>query len=144
MPPNPHQCDRPVAVEGELGRWLRFSQRLFLLLLLGTLVGGAWTGWQARIVMHRKAIGRAIEHRHSSVFWITPTFRENSDLFLKGFKLVRPGDQSTRISWLRRLLGDQDADAILFGARNLDREAMDAFPEADIYVAVPATYSLLR
>lgn len=93
--------------------WLRFRLRTLLLALTATSVLTGWLGWNARYVRERRAllVGKQ---------WET----------LRGGKLPTPS-----ISWIRRMMGDEATQFLLFeyepSPEQFDR-ATRLFPEATI------------
>ena len=104
-------------------RWFRFSLRTMFVLLT---VFGVWLGWEYRVVAERNAVRRFIED-HGGAF---RTLDKNNPAY------------KPRLPWVRRLLGDEPAAAVLlpFDVANSQglyhhRESMEraqsAFPEAE-------------
>ena len=80
-----------------------------------------------RIVAHRRAVADRINGGTASVVWEGVSWMENVDLCIQGNK-------SRQLPWFRRMLGDRNATAVLFWSLPIDRETVEAFPEADIYI----------
>jgi hypothetical protein len=98
-------------------------QVLIVLALLAMLPLG-WLGWQATIVQHRRAMRDRIEASGGKVRTPGPLAIIQSDV---------------DISRIRRLLGDEFYHAIFFDRplTAADREAIEAFPEAQVGARAP-------
>lgn len=105
-----------------------FSLRMLLAILTVTCGLLGWTGWQSRMVAHRKTVARSLEARYGTDFRI---LWEDTE-FSEGTELLVAGNKAKRISWFRRWLGDKNAQALLFNHLPVTNDAREAFPEADI------------
>ena len=117
-------------------RWFRFSLRTFVLLV--ALVG-AWLGWQARIVQHRKAVfAQLVEAQVSYVIERQSHngIERECDWHSGAIVGASPQDESRGPSWTRRLLGDFTVSQLGFDRplTAADRLAIEAFPEAGVEV----------
>ncbi len=120
-------------------RWLtpRFSLRT---LLLATTLVALWLGWNHRVVQRRLEArqlilqdgGVVFVQRQSKVF---PLAADGQPTIASGLTYDLIG-QSPRITWVRRLLGDDTVDLVMIrpaaGNRISRSEVAAAFPEADI------------
>ena len=124
------------APETSRRRWWQSTEwNVLLVLALVVAIGLGWLGWQASIVRHRRAIGRQFETdgevRFGRMMYASkkivisppPLFRE-----------IHPADPRCAVSQVRRLLGDQEVRFIEFWRplTAADRQAMEAFPEAEV------------
>jgi hypothetical protein len=99
-------------------------------LLIGISILAGLLGWIARersVVANRLAICRELEERDIDVLW-------EGDVCSDPVELCFPGNKSRRIGFLRRWLGDKNADAVLIINLPAPRSAVEAFPEADIFL----------
>jgi uncharacterized SAM-binding protein YcdF (DUF218 family) len=115
-------------------RWFQFSlATLFVLVTLCAIFFG-WLAREWEIVRHRKVLLGQIEASDANVFTGGQATFKHSPVI----KIVRHGDHAFRISKLRQRFGDTSVTDILFRRQltDADREAVKAFPDADIY-AIP-------
>jgi hypothetical protein len=108
---------------------MRYRLRTLLIVVAAIGSGLGWIGWQQRIVTARRAESSRLEQcGEGLIAWEDePGFHENIELFIEG-------DDSRRISAVRRWLGDRNAEELLFlNSASKKRKAIDLFPEADIY-----------
>jgi len=104
--------------------------RLRTLLIVMTAIGAAfgWIALQYRIVTYRKAVALQLNERGDSVVRPGIAWGESEEREAEG-------DKSRRVSTFRRWLGDENVEAIfLHNADQDSREAIEAFPEANIYL----------
>jgi hypothetical protein len=104
---------------------MRFSLRTLLIVVLVAGLGLAWIASQYRIVAERRTIRNALEGDEAAFYHGVPG--ERCERYIEGDKLRRP-------SQFRLWLGDETVDSILFhDIEAPKRDAVHAFPEADIY-----------
>ncbi|HEY2837996.1 MAG TPA: hypothetical protein VGJ26_02525 [Pirellulales bacterium] len=92
-----------------------------------------WLAWQERLVRNRQAMRRQIEQSGGAVFV------QDMDWLSSGeSRTIRAGNYGSKVSSLRRWLGDERADFICFDRQltDEDRRAISAFSEAEI-TAIP-------
>jgi hypothetical protein len=105
-----------------------FSYRLRTLFVVVTVVAGM-AGWVMHQVHERHVMRSRIEASGG-------VFREMQG---GGFIMIRESDPSRRVSALRKLLGDNDEETIVFPHQpsTADMEAAAFFPEAEVLSNVP-------
>ena len=105
---------------------MRFRLRTLMIVLAIVAAVLSWVGHEGRIVTKRRSLMSGLQGR-MQVYLLSEA--------PKGVKLVAKGNKSRGVSSLRRWLGDEDETVILFLSPFTERqEAIEAFPEADIYV----------
>jgi len=109
-----------------------------------TLVA-VWLGWNQHVVQRRLAArtlilqdgGVVFVRRDSRVFPIGP---DGNPTFARGLMYDLMGDEP-RITWVRRLLGDDAVDLVMIRPESENRmprkEVSQTFPEADILTTGP-------
>jgi hypothetical protein len=106
---------------------MRYHLRTLLATL--TVIGGClgWVTWQQRIVVERRSISRQLVERDEAVvIWEGVGWGESVNLIVAG-------DPSTRVSVIRRWLGDENAQAMVLIEEIEIGPIVASFPEADIY-----------
>ena len=108
---------------------MRYNLKGVFVFLSCIAVTTCWVGWQYRIVTERRAICRALMgNDEGTVIFEGTGWGEN-------FERIVEADESRRINIVRRWLGDENAQAIVFNsAASPKRLAIEAFPEANVYI----------
>jgi hypothetical protein len=113
-----------------------FRYRLRTLLIGLTAIGGClgWLSWQKRIVANRNVVSRQLEQEkfEALVIW-----EWEGDSCGEPVKLIVEGDQSRRVSVIRKWLGDENVQSIVLAPHIDFRPITNSFPEADVYYFDP-------
>jgi hypothetical protein len=97
--------------------WLTHERTVLLVITLVAATGLGWLGWQFQIVSHRRAMLERLEESAT-------------------MKCDVPDPRSNLLT-IRQLLGDEQISSIRFHSEPTaaDREAIGAFPEAEVWGA---------
>jgi len=132
---------RETALRQRTRRWWRFSLRT---LLVGVTVLAVWLGWNANVILQRKAMRRWIEQVGGRAAVDGQTAELSGETYLPLF-WRQADERSWRITPWRRLMGDQPLDVIVIppgvGAGNIRLIRM-LFPEVRMinqFASEPAT-----
>jgi hypothetical protein len=113
----------------------RFQFRLRTLLIGVTLfcVFGGYVGWQAKILKQRKMLASELSQHGGAIVWSSEESKMHPGSQFIASEKVTYRWPYPQASWLRRLLGDDYALAILHS--RISDEVLDqiraAFPEAE-------------
>ena len=124
----------PTQLAADLNRSVRMTgmrYKLRTLMVMVTIVacGLGWIAAQKRIVDKRQTCARLLYERGDGIVVLADAVKSEHT-----YKIERNGDQSCRISAVRRWLGDHKAEAILFfGSERIDPSVVHEFPEADVW-----------
>jgi hypothetical protein len=104
--------------------WLTHERAVLVVIALLAMLPLGWLGWQAAIVQYRRAMRERIQASGGTINTPGPLAIIQSD---------------ADIPKIRRLLGDEFYHAIIFDRplTAADREAIAAFPEAQVGVKPP-------
>jgi hypothetical protein len=101
-------------------RWFRFSLRTLFVVVTVLVAFGYWLGSNINVVYQRQAI-----RERGDILFGTGSAEENERILRVAKSTAKP-----RLSWIRRLMGDEPAEAIVVTNEPDFSPTVSLFPEA--------------
>jgi hypothetical protein len=108
-------------------RWFAYSLRTLFLVVMVLAAFGYWLGWNINVVHQRQAL-----RTRGDVMFGTGSAEENERIL----RVAKPTAQPS-LSYIRRLLGDEPAEAVLVFEDPVFSLVVSLFPEATVALFDP-------